>query len=295
MRLGLATVVWGSTFIVIKLALASVSPVLLVVGRFAAGALCTALIMMLTSTPFRPASVASGPDLARRVMMPSLLLGAALTGGYIFQTLGLLSTGPGKCAFITALYLVFTPVFAWLVNRRRVSGMQAISLLMGLLGVFLLARPEGSLSAGDVFSFAGAVCWAVHLAFIDRYAEEGLERVLTLLQLAFVFLLSMLLFLAIELPQASFDLSTPWPLLGVLYLGVPATALVVLTQMRWQPFLGANAAALIYIGETIVASVGGALVFGERLGLRGYAGCVVILAAVFLVTTVEPRIRRGGR
>ena len=277
---------------VIKLALDSVSPILLVAGRFAAGAACTALILLFSGAPLRPAFVSPGHEFAQRMLLPSVLLGAALTGGYIFQTLGLLSTGPGKCAFITALYLVFTPVFAWLVNRRKVSRTQVVSLLLGLIGVFLLARPEGSLNAGDVFSFAGAICWAVHLAFIDRYSAEGLEKGLTLLQLTVVFILSSIVFLLLELPRSSFVLSTPWPVLGILYLGIPATTLVVLTQMKWQPFLGANTAALIYIGETVVASVGGAVVFHEVLGLRGYIGCLVILAAVFLVITVEPRLSR---
>lgn len=287
--------VWGSTFVVVKLALTSVSPVLLVALRFAAAAAATLFYIILLRKRRPGRTDDAGTLFSSALIAPSILLGLALSGGYVFQTFGLLTTGPGKCAFITALYLVFTPFFSWLVNRKRVSVLQTVSLVIAMCGVYLLASPRGAVSAGDLYSLAGALCWAIHLALIDRFSRRGTEEALTFLQLLVVLIASTLVFLAIERPHAGLGLSTPWPLLGILYLGIPATTLVVLVQMRWQPHLGATSAALIYIGETVVASIGGVLVFGERLGLQGYLGCALILFSVFMVASRPARFARPRR
>jgi drug/metabolite transporter (DMT)-like permease len=89
----LNTVVWGATFVLVKAALADVSPLLFLALRFslATGALL-ALFRGSRRVPFTGKAVAAGA-----------LAGVFLFSGYLFQTLGLRLTTAPKSAFITGL------------------------------------------------------------------------------------------------------------------------------------------------------------------------------------------------
>src|SRR3954447_13855507 len=52
-----------------------------------------------------------------------LFMGALLTAGYIFQTLGLERTTPSDAGFITGLFVVLTPVLGAVFLRQHISGL----------------------------------------------------------------------------------------------------------------------------------------------------------------------------
>ncbi|HUT99647.1 MAG TPA: DMT family transporter [bacterium] len=272
--LGVATVIWGSTFIVLKLLLTRATPWLLVGVRFGlAAAVCLAVLL------WRRWRVEG------KVLRRGAFLGLLLLGGYALQTLGLVHTGAGKSGFITALYVVLTPFFAWPVCGRRIRWRELGAAAVSLAGVYLLADPSGPVNPGDLLTLGSAAIFALHLAFIDRWApaEENEdsqlrhEFTLTTVQMVVVGVGAMTLSPLLETPRLALDaVSIP----AFLYLSLAATVLVVFWQMRWQPKLGAGRAALIYVGEAVIAAAGGAVFFAERLPWYGYAGMGLILAAI---------------
>jgi drug/metabolite transporter (DMT)-like permease len=260
------TVIYGSTFVVLKGLLRELSPWLLVALRFGAAALLLGGWALIKRVSFDAATWRRGT-----------LLGLVLTAGYVLQTLGLQTTGAGKSAFITALYVVFTPLAAAPITGTRLRARELVAAVVALGGVYLLADPRGPLGVGDLLTLGCAASFALHLALIDRYAEEGRELQLTVVQLAVVTVVSLGVSLLTETP----NLALSWSGLGRLaYLSLAATAFVVLMQMRWQPKLGAAPAALVYVGEAVVAWLGGMLVLGEGFRWTGYLGAGLIAAAV---------------
>jgi len=273
--LGVATVIWGSTFIVLKLLLTRASPWLLVGVRF--GLAAAACLVVVLWRRWR---------IEGKVLRRGAFLGLLLLGGYALQTLGLVYTGAGKSGFITALYVVLTPFFAWPVCGRRVRWRELAAAAVSLAGVYLLADPSGPVNPGDLLTLGSAAIFALHLAFIDRWAssedtddESQLrhEFTLTTVQMVVVGVGGLAFSPLLETPRLVLDaVSVP----TFLYLSLAATVLVVFWQMRWQPKLGAGRAALIYVGEAVIAAAGGAVFFAERLPWYGYAGMGLILAAI---------------
>ena len=96
------TFVWGSTFVIVKGALADASPFPFLAFRFT----LAGLLMWM--------AMARGP-LDRRAVIPSLVLGLFLFSGFAFQTWGLVFTTPSKSAFITDRVSSWCPL-SWLAR-----------------------------------------------------------------------------------------------------------------------------------------------------------------------------------
>lgn len=273
--LGLGTAMWGSTFLVIKTLLGAMSPGVLLCFRFGVASAC--LVPFAVAAARRNASGGGAP--IRTLLLPSLLLGLSLLGGYAFQTAGLEFTGPGKSAFITSLYVAFAPFATWPIVGRRPSAVHFVSVGIALLGVYLLSNPSGPLNRGDLYTAISAVCWALEIALIDRFWVKGREMEITAMMLAVVAVGSVLLTPLL----GGFRFTPGIPVaLALLYLAVPATSLLMFWQIRWQPSLGGGPSSLIYIGEAAIAAAGGALFFGERIGIAGWVGCGLIIASILL-------------
>jgi drug/metabolite transporter (DMT)-like permease len=268
--LGVATVIWGSTFVVLKLLLTRASPWLLVGTRFGLAAVACLAVHLVRRW-----------RVEGRVLKRGAFLGLLLLGGYALQTLGLVHTGAGKSGFITALYVVLTPLFARPVCGRRIRLRELGAAAVSLGGVYLLADPSGPVNPGDLLTLGSAAVFALHLAFIDRWApEEGdgeNEFTLTTVQMVVVGAGGLALSPLLETPRLVLDAVS---ISSFLYLSLAATVLVVFWQVRWQPKLGAGRAALLYVGEAVIAAAGGAVFFAERLPWYGYTGMALILAAI---------------
>lgn len=282
--LSAGTVMWGSTFLVAKALFACMSPGVLLAARFVVAAAVLA--------PFAVASARrapSGTPHLSRVVMPSILLGLSLLGGYAFQLAGLRQTGPGKSAFITSLYVAIAPFVSWPLCGRRPRLVHFASVGIALAGVWLLADPSGGIGTGDLLTAASAVFWAVEIALIDRLWIPGRSMEITAGMLAVVALGSLPLIPV----MGGFTIDpNPGALAGLLFLSVFATSMLMYWQIRWQPSLGGAVSSLIYIGEAVIAAAGGAILLGERLSPAGWIGCALVIASILLAFSRE--LRCGG-
>src|SRR3954447_26083861 len=95
------TVIWGTTFVVVKAALADISTFAFLALRFAVAAVALGLVYRLA--------------IRRNAIVPGLLAGTLLFTAYVFQTLGLELTTPSKSAFLTGLAIPMVPLASSLV------------------------------------------------------------------------------------------------------------------------------------------------------------------------------------
>src|ERR1700720_2434694 len=93
------TVVWGTTFVLVKAALRDVSPLLFLALRFSVATV--ALLVLFRGLGPSPRT--------RQAVAGGVLTGVFLFSGYLFQTLGLRLTTAPKSAFITGLCVVMVP------------------------------------------------------------------------------------------------------------------------------------------------------------------------------------------
>ena len=167
-----AALIWGSSFFVMKDAVAGVPVFLLLAIRFSIGFGLLAVIFWKKLV-----------RLGKRSIVHGAVCGVLLFCAYTAQTFGLTFTTAGKNAFLTAVYCVLVPFVGWLLFRTRPTGKNWLAALMCLAGVGLVSL-EGDLSmnVGDALTLVGGVFYALHMAAVSRFGEEDDAVALTQVQ-----------------------------------------------------------------------------------------------------------------
>lgn len=257
------TLIWGSTFIVIKESLVSVPPSLFLALRFSVAALALAWV--------RPI-----PGMFRT----GLVLGVVMFLSYGSQTVGLYYTSASKGAFITALSVVLVPILTGMLERRWLPLRIWLAALLALGGLGLMTLTDVSgVNIGDLIIVGTAFTYAAHLLLIDRGLRKYPPLQLAAAQLWPVALLSWLW----ALPEVGLIGSLPsgvwW---AVTYLALVATALVLVLQNVAQKYVPPHTAALIFVLEPVFAAFFSWLLAGEQLGFYGWLGGLLVVAAMIL-------------
>lgn len=261
------TVVWGATFILVKVALEDISPILFLAIRFSIAAIVLAAI-------FRP-------DF-RKLRRPAVLLaGVFLFAGYLLQTIGLQYTTAPKSAFITGLTSVMAPLLAALVYRNRPLVAEVAGILMALagLGLMTLGGPIGSVNRGDLLTVLCAFAFAAYIVAVGHFSEQMSFELLSVVQIVTAAGLGLSMFWWAEKPHLVWR---PAVIYAILITGLFATALAFTVQAWAQRYVSATRTALIYMLEPVFAWVTSFVVAGEGLAGRAAAGAALILGGVLL-------------
>src|SRR5712692_440409 len=273
------TVVWGSSFVVVRHALDDAPPLALLFWRFLVGAVLVAAIVARRPKPLR-------------AVKDGLILGSILALGMSLQVVGQAETTASKAAFLTGLAVVLTPFVAVFRTRKLPSVENAVGIALASAGFFLLTFPAagGPVGRGDLFVFACGVVFAFYGVELAQRAGAHDALWLTAIQLAVTAAVAGILSLALRLPalaaipaaalearpiawQGSFPVS-------VAYLGSVCTVLAFLGWTWAQGRMSAVHGAIILALEPVFAALFAAWLLHERLGRRGAAGGALVLAGI---------------
>jgi drug/metabolite transporter (DMT)-like permease len=265
------TLLWGTTFLLVKNALEGTSTGAFLALRFAVAAAALGLAWLARRD--RPT-----PGLWRH----GLLLGLCMLGGFAFQTLGLRYTTPARSGFLTGLSVLLVPFIARYALGRRVPAFAWVGVALALAGMLALTRPfaAGEISAavrlGDVLTVGCALCYALQITWTSEWSSRHPLVALVFLQVATTLAGSFLL-----LPLEPLRIAWGAPLAGtVLFTGIGMTA-GAFFLMNWaQRHTSAVRAALIFSLEPVAAALFSNLVGGEPLGFWDWAGGALIVAGV---------------
>jgi drug/metabolite transporter (DMT)-like permease len=262
------TLIWGSTFTIVKMSLAQVSPLLFIALRFW---VATAVILLLLPGAVRNISVQT----LRRGLLLSVLLG----GGFIFQTVGLRGTTPSRSAFITSLAVVLVPVLGLLVFRHRpkLQTLAGVALATAGIGLLTLTTIELKFRYGDLLTLLCAMVFALHMLFLGRYLPTSDYRQLIVLQLAGGALICTAAIPMLETPFLVWDVSFTFYLF---ITGVLATAFAYYSQTRAQQYTTPNRTALIFSLEPFSAALFAYLLLGDVLTPKEWLGGGLVMAGI---------------
>lgn len=202
-----------------------------------------------------------------------------------------LTRDPGKAGFITGLYTVLTPVFYFLIFRKKTGWNTWLGCVLATVGLYLLCLREGEGSmfgVGELVLLLGSFFWAGHILIVDRFIDH--VSPLRFSSWQFFISGSLGLIAAVIFEDISLEgvLSAKWAILfcGILSVGVAFT-LQVLAQKRSEPTF----AAIVFSTESVFAALGGLLwnlvtpanlhVDQEILPI-GYVGCLIIFVGIVL-------------
>ena len=292
--------VWGSTFVLIKGALADATPAAFNLARMTLAFAILALVYHRSWRGIRRGHIAAGA-----------IVGLCLATGYQFQTIGLVRTTPSKSAFITGMVVVLVPLFSCIPGLRPpgARGLRwnaFVGAALGFIGILLLTAPAASRSTGitsgiagllpdlssinlgDVLTLGCAIGFAFHCIALSHISPRIGFQPLALLQVG-----SCAIFMAISLPfieRPHIDW-TPRLFTALAIAAVLATAAAFSIQSWAQSILPSTHTALLLTMEPVFAWITSFLVTGERLGVRPATGALVILAGIAITELVpQPHV-----
>jgi drug/metabolite transporter (DMT)-like permease len=264
------TLIWGTTFAVVKESLASIPVPLFLALRFSVAALLLVWV--------RP---------SRKVLLPGVILGVLAFVGFATQTLGLSLTGASKAAFITGLSVILTPLLGALWFRQRLPPRVFAAAALALVGLGLLSLSgAGGVNRGDLWVLACAFAYAFYILYLGEVAGKHSVLALTSVQLVTMAVLAWLW----ALPTASaLPAVTPAVWGAIIYLAVMATVVTTLLQTLGQRVVPAHTSALIFVLEPVFAAVFAYLLLGESLGLSGWIGGALVAIAMLVSEVRRPK------
>jgi len=271
----LVTFVWGATFVVIKNALADMSPLLFNAVRMGLAAVALWAIF------FKQMRSLSGPALKA-----GAVVGTFLWLGYEFQTTGLRLTSASKSAFLTGSSVVLVPTILALVYRRRISRWTIVGILVAFVGLYLMTVPSNaggedwsSVNRGDLLTIACAAAFACHIILLGKATRRHAFQQIAVLQTVVCALLMWLTVPVLEHAHAVWSGRVVW---AILITGLLGTALAFSVQAWAQQFLAPTHTVLIFALEPVFAWLTSMIVLGERLGLRALAGAGLIMIGILV-------------
>ncbi len=272
--------VWGSTFYIVKDALAGVDPVAMVAHRF--------LLAALLLAPWALSRRAAG-----RHLKESFLLAVLLFALYATQTVGLGYTSAANSGFITGLFVIFVPLFLLVFMRQPPTKVQWGSSALALAGLWLLTGGVKSVNFGDVITLVAAATYAGHLLVTDRYVRADADAVvLAFHQFWMCGLMALIWCLASGRPLG---VATESAARIIMFLAVAPTLSAFFIQMYAQKTVAPVKVSLIFSLEPVFAAVFAWTVGGERFVPGAAAGGLLIVSAMMAGEVSKLDLLKGRR
>ena len=276
----ITAMIWGSSFVTQSISAGHI-------GCFSFGALralpATVFLFLLVCVMRRlqPREKYSAAQ-KKMLLRAGLICGTLLTAAISFQQFGLSYTSAGKAGFISALYIVLVPVFSIFFGKKP-GGRVWIFVAVAVAGLYLLCvngSGEMSFSGGDLSVLLCAVVFAFQIIAVDHYAGkvDGVE--LSCVQFAVMTVLSAACALLAGEQTTMEAVKTCLPY--ILYTGIFSSGIAYTLQIIAQKDGDPTVVSLLLSLESFFAVVCGAIVLHERMSLREYFGCALMLAAVIL-------------
>lgn len=279
----LGAMIWGAAFVFQNMAMDHIGPFTLGCVRFLLGSLVVLPLTFIKKLRPDPATDPPFP----RYLKGGVLCGIFLFLGVTFQQYGIIYTTAGKAGFVTALYMVMVPIFAWGFFKRKVSKIMWLVVAVALAGTFLLCISETlSIGIGDVLVFIGAIFWAFQILALERFGQQLDSIKFSIVQFMTCSVLSAIPMFFLEQPTWAGLSAALGPILycGILSVGIGFTAQTICLK-----YADAVVASLLMSTESVFAAVFGFLLLGEVLTARQFIGCVLVFAAV-VMSELLPRM-----
>lgn len=279
----LVTFFWGSSFFIVKNALAETGPFAFIAGRFWVAGAALGLLFLLRGGR-------ATPGLWRDGVLAGLLLGAS----FVTQTIGLQTTEAGKAAFITGLNVVLVPLFAAALLRQSPPRAAIAGVLLATFGLGLMTLDSSlQLAMGDAWELACAIVFALHVLSLSRFGPRHEVLPFILVQIFTVATLSTLAALLWEREALLPPLAV---VPAVLYMGLLATAFAFGVQTWVQRYTSPTHAALIFALEPVAAALFAVLFTQEQIEGREWLGGGMIILGMLVAELGEMwRARQATR
>ena len=283
-RLALLALIWGSSFLWIKLADRGFAPVEVTFARLALGA--AALFPVVAA---RREALPRSAALWARIAVAALFANAI---PYLLFAVAEQSVDSSTAGIINATTPLWTVTLAVAVRHQEsVTVRQCAGLVVGFGGTLLIFSPWHSASsvapAGGLECLAASISYAISYVYMDRFlVRRGMSPIT--LSACQLLVAAALLAVALPLSGAGAPQVSAVSLVSLVILGVLGTGVAYVLNYQIITSEGATVAATVTYLLPVVAIVLGVVVLGETVTISVLAGIALVLAGVALT-------RRPGR
>lgn len=269
----IATLVWGSTFFILKDTLDSVDLQFLLAFRFTVAAVILAAVFWKHW---------KGMD--RSCWWRGMIMGLFLYTAYTVQNYGLIRTTPGKNAFFTAVYCVIVPFLYWVVDRLRPDKFNVLAAALCIVGIGFVSWDGGfSLGYGDCLTLISGFLYACHIVATSKFSQGRDVFLLTVIQFGTTAVCCWVgTLITGGFPVNGLPIRAWWVLI---YLAIAATTLALLFQNIGQKYTSPSSAAVLLALEAPFGVAFSVIFTDESPTAFMYFGFFLIFVAVLCSET----------
>lgn len=266
------TLIWGTSFVILKSTLDSITPLWVLALRFSGAA----VVVFLAVIPRLK-------KIDKQYLKGGVLMGTFLAAAYTVQTYGLVFTSPGKNAFLTATYCILVPFLYWGIYKRKPDKYNISAAVIGLVGMgFVCLQKDLSVNIGDILTICCGLFYGMHIIVTANYVEDRDPLLLTMIQFAVAAVLCFVFALMFEPRPQGLPLSSWW---SIAYLSIMCTGVCFLLQTVGQKYTPPSAAALIMTLESVFGTALSIILGQEILTAGIIIGFVLIFIAIIISET----------
>lgn len=290
----LAALVWGMGLVSQQAGMEHLGPLGFTAVRCTLGGLSMFPVVWIADRRKKEAPQAHEAAAKKKATVKgALVCAAALITLILCQQYGLMFTTVGKAGFITALYIVITPVGSMVFLKKKISINTWAAVAIALAGMYLLCLTGGisSVNTGDLIMLLAAAASSAHMLAVDHFVEKADPVRLSCFQFMITGLACFIPALIFEGDTFNFE-NIRLSAVPVIYAGMASCAVGYTFQIIGQRYTDPGIAALLLSLETVFALIAGWLILGEVMEPYEYAGCALMFAAIITAQLPQRRSRK---
>jgi len=265
----LVSVVWGTTFLIVKDTVGSVNEYFIVFARSFLAFIAIFVYQLYKSKK---------QLLSKNAIIYGSILGVLLATAYASQTIGLKYTSTGHSAFITSSAVIIVPFILFFFYKTRILKIDWVAVLMVIAGLFLLTYDiETSINIGDIITITTAFAGAIHLVLAGRFIKKSEVLPLVTYQFLGASVASLIAWLVTGASPIVMSLRSG---ASIFYLGIIGTLFCYFVAVWVQKYVSSLKVAIIFSLEPVFAAIIGFILLHEVLNAMEFAGAILILSGV---------------
>ena len=280
--LTIAASIWGGMYVVSKVVLDIVPPLELVWLRYLVALAALIFVGLVTKQSWR----------INKKDIP-LLFGIGIIG-YFFsiwaQFFGTKYSSAQMGAVVTSATPAFMVVFAYAILKEKITTTKLISVFLATIGVLFvvgIGDVDKDFQIGGVALVFAALSWALMSVLVKKVSKEYSQLVVT----TYAILAATIVITPFSLEQLRLDelhlLLQPTVILGVIYIGVVATAIAFLFWNKGMQLVDASRGGVYFFFQPLVGTFLGWFFLDEQIGFGFCVGAFLILSGVLLAIKAE--------
>lgn len=278
----LSTIIWGSSFFILKNTIDEMPLYFILSIRFLVGTLLLFLV-----------GCKNWKKLNKKYLWAGGITGVFLALAYITQTIGLQYTTPSKNAFLTTFYCILVPFFCWGVTKKAPDKFNLVAAVVCLTGIGLVSLGSDDIGfnfMGDGMTLVCGIFYALQIVAVELWGKDMDVILYTAFQFFAAFIICFAGFLLFEEAPASISLSA----IGSLaYVSVFATTLAFLLMNVGVKYASASSSSLILSCEAVFGVLFSILFYpDEHITPRIVCGFVVMFIGIVINETKLSFLRK---